>query len=70
MVGGLYNIYDVCNEEFVRVVVLRGFKVWLRSKYMLFRLFMDINMFVASVLVCYMVSGSTSTFAWRMFGYR
>lgn len=36
-----------------------GFLVWLRSKYMLFRLSVDVNMFVASVLVCYMVSGST-----------
>ena len=43
--------------------------MWLSSRYILFRLFVKINVFVKSVLICSMASSMAHNLDRRMLGY-
>lgn len=63
-------MYYMGYEEFLGWLYWEeGFIMWLRSRYMLFRQFVNMNVFVASDLFCSVASRSAYSSAWRMFGH-
>lgn len=61
MVGVLYKILDVGYVEWLYWE--DGFLMWLRNMYMLFRVYLNINMFVVCTLVCSTLSSIAYIYA-------
>lgn len=61
MVGVLYKILDVGYVEWLYWE--DGFLMWLRNMYMLFIVYLNINMFVVCTLVCSTLSSIAYIYA-------